>query len=389
MSTQLARGPRATAEQPLSATRQQLDELDALLQRMLDLPVQPAGDEPPAEPRSPQPARREAPPPRPAAPPRKETQRNDPPPSPAPRPQPQRSEAPAPAVPPTPKISSPPRRAQAVTEAAPAPAEPKAYPASYMVVETTTPAFPAREQAQRSEAPTDAGLGPRIVVHEQSAPEEVSKDRGPGIELPVPGGRHDLEADDPVDVTEDLARLQSELSKPPEAWVPFRSSWQPSEQTWKPLAETWEQARKAPELPSSPAPEAEASQPARMPPERPAPPPDARPKLRDFPRVTMPVAPRPSDAPPSTASPDRQTAPAADSSSQTKTAPLPSAPSPPLPALPLVWFNVAFDALLTPFGPPGKWLKGKGGRGVLGFVGFLCLAGAVALAVADGIGWPQ
>jgi hypothetical protein len=385
MSTQVARGPRTAAEHPLSATRQQLDELDALLQRMLDLPVQPGGDEAPPEPRSPQPARREAPPPRPAAPPRKETQRSDPPPSPAPRPQPQRSEPPAPPVPPTPKITSSPRRAPAATEAASPPAEPKAYPASYMVVETTTPNIPRREQSPRSDAPTDAGLGPRIVVHEQTASDE--EDHETEIELPVPGGRHDLEADDPVDVAEDLARLQSELSKPPEEWVPFHSSWQPSEQTWKPLAETWEQARKAPESSPTPDPEAEAGQPARMPPERPVPPPDARPRLRDFPRVTMPVAPRPSDAPSPASSPDRQTAPAADASAQTKIAPLPSTPSPPLPALPLVWFNAAFDALLTPFGPPGRWLKGKGGRGVLGAVGLLCLAGAAALAAYDGFGW--
>jgi hypothetical protein len=37
-------------------------------------------------------------------------------------------------------------------------------------------------------------------------------------------------------------------------------------------------------------------------------------------------------------------------------------------------------------GPAGRWLKGKGGRSFLGFVGLLCLAGAAALAVVDGIG---
>jgi hypothetical protein len=93
-----------------------------------------------------------------------------------------------------------------------------------MVVETSTPPLPPREQPVREEPPADAGLGPRIVVHDESPSAQTSKQFDPAIELPVPGGRHDLEADEPVDPAEDLARLQSELSKPPEEWVPFRSS---------------------------------------------------------------------------------------------------------------------------------------------------------------------
>jgi hypothetical protein len=57
--------------------------------------------------------------------------------------------------------------------------------------------------------------------------------------------------------------------------------------------------------------------------------------------------------------------------------------------MPLVWFNVAFDGCLTLGGPLGDWLKGKGGRGFLGVMGLLCLAGAAALAVADQFGWTR
>jgi hypothetical protein len=223
------------------------------------------------------------------------------------------------------------------------------------------------------------------MLREESPAEQDVEESGPGIEMPVPGGRHDLEPDDPVDPAEELARLQQELTSPPEEWVPFRSSWQPSEQTWKPLVESWQQARKTSEGDVSATPSGESSQQPRLPAERPAPPPEARPKLRDLPRFTMPAAPRAPEqgevvtdkyAPDSPASPP-----------STKPVPSPSSPGVSLPAMPLVWFNAAFDAFLTPLGPPGRWLKDKGGRSFLGLVGLACLAGAVALALADGIGW--
>ena len=44
MSTPLARSPRSPAGSAPAPTRQQLDELDALLQRMLDLPVNQAAE---------------------------------------------------------------------------------------------------------------------------------------------------------------------------------------------------------------------------------------------------------------------------------------------------------------------------------------------------------
>src|SRR5262249_45827550 len=110
---------------------------------------------------------------------------------------------------------------------------------SYVTVETASP-------AQRSSTPA-TGLGPRIL------PQQPPAAAFP-LDEPVPGGRHDLEADSPIDPTEELARLQARLAPPsfpppgeappgaggdPGEWVPLRSSWQPSAQTWKPLAERW------------------------------------------------------------------------------------------------------------------------------------------------------
>jgi hypothetical protein len=194
------------------------------------------------------------------------------------------------------------------------------------------------------------------MVH--APPEQGAEEAA--FEEPVPGGRHDLEADDPVDPAQELARLQAELETPPEEWVPFQSSWQPSEQTWKPLADTWEQARAAP--PAHP-----------------------RPTLRDLPRAPRPAGPvvvtqtAPAFEPPQ---PEPPPAPAPTPPPQTAPAPRRSAV-----LLPLVWFNAGFDLCLAPWGPLGDWFKGRPGRGLLGAVGLLCLAGAVALAVADGIGW--
>jgi hypothetical protein len=252
-----------------------------------------------------------------------------------------------------------------------------------MVVETSTPSY---FTSPDHEAPTDAGLAPRVVAPQEPAPLTSS-----GFELPVPGGRHDLEADDPVDPSEELARLKSDLDGPPEDWVPFQSSWQPSEQTWKPLAETWEQARTAPpDPPPDPSAPHEAPRPARS-----ANPSGGRPAREgpagpvvvtqaappEPPPVAQPIY-RPPVAPPGFSSPAAQ-APT--------TAPVPAEPAPP-PArssllLPLVAFNVVFDLFLTPCGPPGRWLKGKSGRNFLGALGVLCLLGAAALAVADGLGW--
>ena len=54
---------------------------------------------------------------------------------------------------------------------------------------------------------------------------------------------------------------------------------------------------------------------------------------------------------------------------------------------PLVLFNTVFDACLTPWGAPGRWLRGPGGRWLLAVLGVLCLSAAGALTVADWFGW--
>lgn len=61
---------------------------------------------------------------------------------------------------------------------------------------------------------------------------------------------------------------------------------------------------------------------------------------------------------------------------------------PPSPLLaPLVAFNQLFDAILGLFGPPGRWLCGPVGRGLMGTAGILMLLGGIAWGVAEYHGW--
>lgn len=303
MSKPLARASRSAAGTGTAPTRQQLDELDALLQRMLDLPVN------------------------------------------------QGSEAEAPAPEPLPL----PRR--------PEPDEPLVFPPVYTRVEHSAPSY---------RAPADqpsAGLGPRLVQRE-AAPEPAP------FEEPVPGGRHDLEEDTPVDPTEELARLRARLeaaalspaspTDEPEqdGWVPLRSSWQPSAQTWKPLAERWGQAQVSPEPGPAPVPRIA---PPVFPPQRSGP---------AGPTVTTHTQPDPVPPPPQAAP---EPPPPAEPVSE-------SAPRP-WPLLPLLWFNTAFDLALVPLGPLGRWLRGSSGRAFLATIGFLCLVAAAILLLAYRAGW--
>jgi hypothetical protein len=266
--------PAGTAQ----ATRQQLDELDALLERMLQLPVNATEPEPVEEPPPMRPARQEAP------------------------------ARPAPGRPTTPRQRS--------------------YPPSYMVVETSTPSYFETPAPPRQ---PEAGLGPRLL-----------DPAGPSYHEPAHHAMPDAPAHE-ESPPEDYETGEGD-------WVPLRSAWQPSAQTWKPLAETWEQAKTAPE------------------PTRPwtPPPPVMEPAIPPAPTVSEPVAILP-PAP----------------------APEPPAETPSAWLLPAVWFNRGFDACLAPLGPVGRWLQGPAGRGFLGTVGLVALAGACALAVADGIGWTR
>ncbi len=265
MSTSVTRRSSATGH----PTRQQLDELDALLQRMLDLPVN----------------------------------RNDE----------EADAAPAPAAE-TPTASGPePLRGPHRPTGARPPAEPPAV--NYRTAEEE-----------------EADLKPRVV-----------SDAPPGPEGKPSGDR-------------------------PQDWAPLSSAWQPSARTWKPLSEAWKQAQSAAGRPAdAPAVEGEPALAAE-----PSPEPHAE---NDTPAPETAAASAPEEA----------AAPAPP----TETPRILADPSagPRWLLWPLLGFNAAFDACLIPFGPAGRWLRGRAGRMILGAVGLLALAAALALMLADWFGW--
>jgi hypothetical protein len=62
-------------------------------------------------------------------------------------------------------------------------------------------------------------------------------------------------------------------------------------------------------------------------------------------------------------------------------------PRPPLLLRPVLWLNRLFDSTAFALGAPGRWLRRPTGRTLLGVVGLLLLAAAVALVVINRIGW--
>ncbi len=259
MSTSVTRRSSATGH----PTRQQLDELDALLKRMLDLPVNRLEDE---------------------------------------------ADVPAPAdAAPQPPASAPePMRGPHRPTVARQPAEPPAV--NYSTAEDE-----------------EADLKPRVVSDDPQA-------KAPAAPPNPAAGRS-------------------------EDWVPLSSTWQPSARTWKPLSEAWKQAQAA------------AGQPA----------------VEEGPALAADPAPEPrAEMDPPTPDAAPETAPA-EAPRIERAAPSVNAPRWLL--WPLLGFNAAFDACLVPFGPAGRWLRGRTGRMALGAVGLLALAAAVALAAADWFGW--
>ncbi len=168
----------------LNPTRQQLDELDALLKRMLELPVNQIdnADEAEGEEEADEPA--------------------------------------APAV-------------------VPMEMKPLASPISYMVIETASPRpLPPSSGFE----PRPSLLTPRLVPvtppPESPVEEEepaASAEDAPPTEDPLPA---------PSAVETETSAADSPSSEA-EVWVPLRSTWQPSAQTWQPLAESWQQAQGA------------------------------------------------------------------------------------------------------------------------------------------------
>jgi hypothetical protein len=152
-----------------------------------------------------------------------------------------------------------------------------------------------------------------------------------------------------------------------DSWVPLSSTWQPSSLTWKPLAQSWQQTAAAP--PPEKAPQQEPAQPA---------------------------VPAPRATPAWEAIPEREIAPVPDIADAYRLKvdePKPAAEERPAAepirwwALPLVAFNWCFDLFLLPFGPLGRFLRGRSGRIGLGVVGLACLIGALVVLFADWIGW--
>jgi uncharacterized coiled-coil protein SlyX len=204
----------------LNPTRQQLDELDALLQRMLELPVNKVEDAQPSE---------------------AEDQAEETPPPPAPA-----------------RASAPPPPLPSPIANAPGSPRPSALPMAYVVVETASPRPLPRASGFE---PRPSALAPRLVpVTPLDALEKEPEAAAPVEPSPVP-----TPAPEPAPEAPPQAPPTSE-----ETWVPLRSTWQPSPQTWPPLADSWHQAKKAPPEPL-PSPHLETMLPREEPAETPAP----------------------------------------------------------------------------------------------------------------------
>jgi hypothetical protein len=349
----------------LSPTRQQLDELDALLKRMLDLPVNQLEESEVTE-------EAEEPP---APPPVQRTPRR---------------------VPDEAKITEEPtrrarlartveKRSARVSESADEEKR-STPPVSYMVVETASPRpIPAASGFE----PQPTGLGMRLMPvtpAEDSADEEAPEEPvdGVGDLRPTPNVAPAAAVPIVVPTPEPMAEPASAEG---DMWVPLRSTWKPSAQTWQPLAESWQQARG----------------------EMPAPALTPEPIVNPF--LELGPAPREVILPPQPAAsmPDVivQRIPAGSAShlsqASTGATPMPAETIPAEPRLtlsaedapvlvpgfllPLVWFNQGFDACMAPLGAPGRWLCSSAGRQILGALGVLSLIAGVAILAGARMGW--
>lgn len=227
---------------------------------------------------------------------------------------------------------------------------------------SSEPVPPTRQQLDELDALLQRMLALPVNQLEEQPPAEAEPETPPAAEAAPPRS-----AGPPVSYvvveTAQPPKMPDETPAPTAEddggdWVPLRSSWQPSDQTWGPLAEKWLQNHSpgslSAELPPPPEPP--------VPPSATEEPPAARIE-NEFVGLSSPTA---------------------------VAAPPPTEDGPPpvaWPLLPLVGLNKAFDACLTPLGPPGRWLSSPPGRMVLGFVGVLCLGAALVLAFGDGFGW--
>jgi hypothetical protein len=320
----------------LNPTRQQLDELDALLQRMLDLPVHPldeaeqAEDEEPAE--------------------------EEPPPVMNHLEQPPSADRPSP----NPLLDAPVAHPQPATRPISPPMS------SYMVIETASPrplpaasGFEPRQPTARLVPVTPQPEMPAAPV--KSEEQEVKSEEQPSPLSSLPTPYFDPTADEPP----------SQEPNADEAWVPLRSTWQPSPQTWPPLAESWHQANGG----TTPMAESHPIASPRIDPMRVVAPTKSEEQEVQSEEETSSSPPASPSAPPSSLQQPRLHLSAEDAPATV-----------PAPLLPLVWFNQGFDACLAPLGAPGRWLCGSG-RSALGLLGLACLAAAVVIALSARMAW--
>lgn len=310
----------------LNPTRQQLDELDALLQRMLELPVNKQEEtEPEAV----------------------EESIDEPPLSTANEDEELADAEWSPSQPL--EDADPPSLPMGTRSAAP--------PVSYMVIETASPRpLPPASGFE----PRPSPLTPRLVP---VTPPSVESE-----ESPVPP--QDTFAETPVP-SEEMTEETPAITREEEMWVPLRSTWQPSAQTWQPLAESWHQANSGLPMPEClPSPQLEL------------PPPES-----DMGQAAPEIQLGPPDLSTPTIEPAPLVPAASMPESQLKLSAEDAPASVPSLLLPLLWFNQGFDACLAPLGVPGRWLCGSSGRQTLGFIGLTCLAAAVAIAASAGMGW--
>lgn len=338
----------------LNPTRQQLDELDALLQRMLDLPVHPLdepeealseGEEPDHEPLPPVLNHDEPP---------VEEDLSIPPESAEELPAPIRNRGER-------TISLSWSSTPQQEDIGRSPQQPAARPEqpfmSYMVVETASPrpipsasGFEPRQPASRLVPVMPPDDAPAVAPMKSENEELPTEEQPSPFSLLLP----------PFVPTAD--EPSGEEPEAAEMWVPLRSTWQPSPQTWPPLAESWHQAKGG-------TPTVAASEPAPSPRielSLPAPPVKSEePEVRQEEPPSPPIAP---------AQP-RMSMSAEDAPA-----------SAPLVLLPLLWFNQRFDACFAPLGAPGRWIC-QHGRSFLGLLGLACLAAAIVIAVSARMAW--
>lgn len=321
MPTTVSTGAAGT----LNPTRQQLDELEALLKRMLELPVNKADD-------------------------MDETEDEDSP-----------DEAPAAPTPVSIRTEEAP-----ATEMRPA--------VSYMVVETASPR-PLPPASGFEPRPT--GLMPRLMPLTPPEPPE---------EEPAPPATEEATAEEPVAQAPAEAAPEggAEVWVPLRStWKPSAQTWQPLAESWQQA-----NAAPAPAPLPVPGLRLDSPSPSEIvPPSLPEEVAQALRSLPSMiGEMPAPPASMTGETPaPPTPTTGETVAPPAEPRLRLSAD---DAPTPvPRVLLPLVWFNQGFDACLTPLGATGRRLSGPGGRRFLGIVGLLSLAAAVAVVASAGMGW--